>query len=388
MRLICLIALTINTLSLYYNINISKVVKYNCIDKNLISNYDLNNYKKIKGTDINLYSYGDLNIENNGAIIKSEFIFFQDDVTFPSCHASTIVETKDGLVASWFGGTNEKHPDVGIWISRNVNNKWTTPIEIANGVQHSELRYPTWNPVLFNYGDELFLFYKIGPSPQTWWGAFMISEDNGKTWSRSIRLPQEILGPIKNKPELLDNGDLICPTSSENNGWQVYMEFTNDRGKTWERTAPINDGVDIVAIQPSILKHSDGRLQILCRSINKKILTAWSDDNGRSWSKLEPLDLPNPNSGTDAVTLQDGRHVLVYNHVEPNEDWGNRNILNIAVSNDGLDWKKSLVLENDEDTNSEYSYPAVIQSTDGKIHITYTWNRKMIKYIVIDPSMI
>src|SRR5690606_35531234 len=122
----------------------------------------LNNYKKIKGTDINLYSYGDLNIENNGAIIKSEFIFFQDDVTFPSCHASTIVETKDGLVASWFGGTNEKHPDVGIWISRNVNNKWTTPIEIANGVQHSELRYPTWNPVLFNYGDELFLFYKIG----------------------------------------------------------------------------------------------------------------------------------------------------------------------------------------------------------------------------------
>lgn len=335
---------------------------------------------------INIFAYNDGN--NKGAVVKSEFIYQQDDVSFPSCHASTIVATKEGLVAAWFGGTYEKHPDVGIWLSRNINGEWTAPIEVANGIQHSGLRYPTWNPVLFDYGDELFLFYKIGPTPQSWWGAFMVSNDNGKTWSRSIRLPEEILGPIKNKPELLSNGFLICPTSSEHEGWQVYMEFTNDRGRTWERTDPINDGVDIVAIQPSILKHPGGRLQILCRSINKKILTAWSDDNGRTWSELEPIDLPNPNSGTDAVTLKDGRHVLVYNHIEPDSDWGDRNILNIAISNDGLNWVEAALLENDIDSDGEYSYPAVIQSNDGMIHITYTWNRKMIKYVKIDPSKI
>ena len=330
-----------------------------------------------------------INYDTSGnAVIKTEFIYLQSEVAFPSCHASTIVETSEGLVAAWFGGTNERHPDVGIWMCRNIEGKWTTPVEVANGIQHSGLRYPTWNPVLFNYGDELFLFYKIGPTPQNWWGAFMISTDNGKTWSRSIRLPEEILGPIKNKPELLSNGDLICPTSSEHDGWQVYMEFTSDRGKTWERTEALNDGVEIVAIQPSILKHPDGRIQILCRSINKKILSAWSHDNGRSWSNLEPIELPNPNSGTDAVTLKDGRHILVYNHIEPNEEWGNRNILNVAVSNDGLNWSAVVLLENDKNPKGEYSYPAVIQSEDGMIHITYTWNRELIKYVVIDPLKI
>ena len=325
---------------------------------------------------------------SNKAVIKTEFIYLQNEVSFPSCHASTIVETSEGMVAAWFGGTYEKHPDVGIWLSRNIEGKWTKPIEVANGIQHKGLRYPTWNPVLFNYGDELFLYYKIGPTPQDWWGAFMISSDNGQTWSRSIRLPEEILGPIKNKPELLSNEDLICPTSSEHDGWRVYMEFTSDRGKTWERTKPLNDGVEIVAIQPSILKHPNGRLQILCRSINKKILSAWSDNNGRSWSNLEPIELPNPNSGIDAVTLKDGRHILVYNHIKPDVEWGNRNILNVGVSNNGLNWNAVLLLEDDEDPQSEYSYPAVIQAEDGMIHITYTWNRELIKYVVIDPLKI
>ncbi len=320
------------------------------------------------------------------ALVKSEFVYKAEDVPFPSCHASTIAETSEGLVAAWFGGEYEKHPEVGIWFSRFVNGKWTTPVEVADGVQHSNLRHPTWNPVLFDYGDELFLFYKDGPNPVDWWGQLLISSDNGKTWSRRMRLPEEIFGPIKNKPELLPNGELICPTSTEYDGWQVHMEFTSDRGKTWERTEPINDGTEIAAIQPSILKHPGGKLQILCRSKNKRILSAWSTDNGRTWSKLEPIDLPNPNSGTDAVTLKDGRHVLVYNHIDPDEVWGNRNILNVAVSSDGLNWQAAVLLENDPDPDGEYSYPAVIQAEDGMVHVTYTWNRKLIKHVVLDPS--
>ena len=320
------------------------------------------------------------------AIEKAEFIYKKDDVGFPSCHASTIAETNDGLIAAWFGGTAEKNPDVGIWISRFTDGKWTTPVEVANGVQHKTLRYPTWNPVLFNYGDEIILFYKDGPDPKTWWGEYITSKDNGITWSQSIRLPEEIAGPIKNKPVLLSNGDLLCPSSTEDNGWQIHMEITPDRGKTWERTQPLNDGEKYRVIQPTILVHPGGKLQALCRSGNKKVITTWSEDNGRTWTQLEPLDLIIPNSGIDAVTLKDGRFVLIYNNIDPGKSWGDRNILNLAVSDDGINWKAAVLLENDPDKDGEYSYPAVIQTKDGLIHITYTWNRKLIKHVVVDPE--
>ena len=324
--------------------------------------------------------------EGIDAILKSEFIYQPEDVSFPSCHASTIAETANGLIAAWFGGTHERNPDVGIWVSRFENGKWTIPVEVANGIQHKSLRYPTWNPVLFSFGDEIILFYKEGPSPSTWWGKMISSTDNGLTWTRPVRLPEQIAGPVKNKPELLPDGTLICPSSSEDNGWRVHMEFTSDRGLTWERTEALNDGREIQAIQPSILKHPDGKIQILCRSKNKYILSAWSDDNGKSWSKPEPLELPNPNSGTDALTLKNKKHILVYNHIKPGEEWGSRNILNVAVSANGMDWSATVLLENDPAKEAEYSYPAVIQTSDGLIHITYTWNRKLIKHVVINPE--
>ena len=321
------------------------------------------------------------------AIVSTEFVYKLADVPFPSCHASTIVETDEGLVAAWFGGTHEKHTDVGIWISCFSDGKWSVPVEVANGIQHGNLRYPTWNPVLFNYGDEPFLFYKEGPNPREWWGEYITSLDNGKSWSRPYRLPEEIFGPIKNKPELLENEVLICPSSTEDDGWRVHMEFTSDRGKSWERTGPLNDGKSLGAIQPSILKHKNQVLQMVCRSRNKKILTSWSYDQGRTWTSLEKTGLPIPNSGIDAVTLADGRHVVVYNHIiDTSPEWGKRNILNIAVSDDGINWKAAVLLENDADPKGEYSYPAIIQTADGLIHITYTWNRKLIKYVIVDPD--
>jgi len=312
-------------------------------------------------------------------IVKTEFIYQASDVLFPSCHASTIIQTKDGLLAAWFGGTAERNPDVGIWVSHFADGKWTKPIEVVNGIQHKTKRYPTWNPVLFNNGKEILLFYKVGPSPSTWWGEMMTSPDEGKTWSRPSRLPEDIYGPIKNKPVMLQNGELLCPSSTEHDGWRVHMEITADNGLTWERTTFLN-GKEIRAIQPAILLHKAGRLQMLCRSGSSAILSSMSNDNGRTWSELIPIALPNPNSGIDAVTLKDGRHILIYNHIIKG-----RNKLNVAISEDGIEWKAVALLEN-EPEKGEFSYPAVIQTSDGLVHITYTWNRKLIKHVVIDPA--
>lgn len=318
-------------------------------------------------------------------IVTDEFIY--EKAPYPECHASTIAETPKGLVAAWFGGTKERNPDVCIWVSRYVNGKWTEGVNVANGIQNDTLRYPCWNPVLYQVPKgELILFYKIGPSPSTWKGFYKTSADNGLSWSVQKALPDGFLGPIKNKPVLLKNGTLISPSSTEGSGWQVHFEASNNFGKTWQMIGPINDGKVMKAIQPSILQYADGRLQILCRSQNRAILTAWSKDMGKTWSPLEKTNLPNNNSGTDAVTLKDGRQLLVYNHVLPpgTAVKGARTPLNVAVSKDGKTWYASLILE--DSPISQYSYPSVIQTADGMVHVVYTWRRQRIKHVVIDPA--
>jgi predicted neuraminidase len=111
---------------------------------------------------------------------------------------------------------------------------------------------------------------------------------------------------------------------------------------------------------------------------NKRIFRVESLDGGRSWGELTLTDLPNPNSGTDAVTLADGRHLLIYNHSETG-----RSPLNIAVSRDGKTWLPAATLETEP---GEFSYPAIIQAADGTVHVTYTWKRKKIAHAVIDPA--
>ena len=311
-------------------------------------------------------------------IVTAEFVF--ETAPFPSCHASTIVETADGLVAAWFGGTAERNPDVGIWVARKTNGAWSTPVEVANGVQTPQLRHPTWNPVLFQpRSGPLLLFYKVGPSPSTWWGMVTSSADRGQSWTVPRRLPDGILGPIKNKPVQLANGDLLAGSSTESSGWQVRFERSTDNGATWAATPALNDGQNPGAIQPSILFHRDGRLQAVGRTRNGKIFETWSTDQGKTWSPLALTMLPNPSAGIDAVTLRDGRQLIVYNHTA-----SGRSPLNVAVSSDGAQWQAALVLE--DAPGQEFSYPAVIQTRDGLVHVTYTWHRTRIKHVVIDPA--
>ena len=324
-----------------------------------------------------------LNLFAHPAILTTEYIY--DTGPYPQIHATTIVEMPTGLVTAWFGGTAERNPDVCIWVSRQLSDgKWTEGVETANGVQADGSRHPTWNPVLFQPKDApLMLFYKVGPSPSTWWGELKTSTDGGKTWSVAQKLPKGIFGPIKNKPVQLANGDILCPTSNETDtkpsAWAIYFERTADLGKTWTRTELLHDGLKIGAIQPSILFLGGDKLQAVGRSKQGKVFQITSDDAGKTWGEISLIDLPNPNSGTDAVTLADGRHLLIYNHTAKG-----RSPLNLAVSKDGKTWEAALVFE--DEPKKEFSYPAIIQTKDGLVHITYTWQRKKVKHVVVDPA--
>lgn len=329
--------------------------------------------------------------------------FIYETASFPECHASTLVETSDGVAAAWFGGTEEGHPDVGIWWSRwRPHGGWEAPVLVAEGVQSigadgKELRFPCWNPVLVPTPSEgLFLFYKVGPSPDRWWGMVTQSMDEGDSWGPAMRLPEGILGPVRNQAAICADGTYLFPTSTEAGGpWRVYFERAkapfgqSRRGTTWERTELLSTVDGLGGIQPTLLKHPDGSWQALCRcdSKGKRILQTFSRDDGRSWSALEPIDLPNPNSGIDAVTLQDGRFLLVYNHTLRGAIFpAGRQAIHLAISRDGKSWEACGILEQRE--RGEFSYPAVIQLKDGSVHITYTWLRKKIAHRILDPSQL
>jgi predicted neuraminidase len=225
--------------------------------------------------------------------LLSEFIF--EEAPFASAHASTIAETPEGMVAAWFGGPREGNPGVGIWLARKADAQWSAPVELARGTDRRGRSQPCWNPVLHQAtGGPLLLFYKVGPSPRRWWGMLSASTDGGRTWSAARRLPRGILGPIKNKPIVLDDGSLLCPSSTEHLGWRAHLERTTDLGESWEKLGPLNGWRDVDVIQPSILPYPEGRMQVLCRTRQRVIAACWSSDGGRSWGPMQATLLPNP----------------------------------------------------------------------------------------------
>ncbi len=320
-------------------------------------------------------------------VVDSGRIF--NNPPFKSCHAATIAEIgNDTLLYAWFGGDQEGAKNVAIWgCYRFINQKdqWSKLILLASGKDASGNAQPCWNPVLFKTSDgSVFLDYKVGPNPRQWWAERKISNDNGKTWSAPKRLPSPFLGPIKNKPVQLKNGTILYPSSTESldeKVWQIHLESSDASGNNWQYLPIIGDGFAV--IQPSILQYGGDTLQMLCRSKQNKIIQTWSYDMGRSWSPLTPLDLPNPNSGIDAVSLNNGWQLLVYNPKLSGKDWSaGRSVLKVAISKNGLNWKDVVTLE--DHTKGEYSYPAVIQDRHNIIHIAYTDDRKNIKFVDLE----
>lgn len=325
-------------------------------------------------------------------VVSEEFVF--PNSPFEECGASTICQTTRGLVAAWSGGQSAGGSDVGIWASYHDGLKWSAPQEVASGVQHEQLRYPCWNPVLYQPpGDApTLLFFKVGPSQNEWWAEVMISYDRGRTFVHRKRLPEGIDGPGRCKPILLpDATTLLCGSSTENDGWQVHFELTKlidgQPGTTWKRVGPLNDAPNSSTIQPTFLKHTDGRLQVLCRSGKNIIATSFSSDGGQTWSPLADTDIRTSDLGADAITLANGLHVLVYAPpIDANPDSDKRGKLSLAASLDGRKWNRLADLEREGD--AEFGYPAIIQSSDGLLHVTYTDGRQKIKHLSIDPAQL
>ncbi|SHI58894.1 exo-alpha-sialidase [Pseudozobellia thermophila] len=322
------------------------------------------------------------------AIVSEAFVFTEQPTR--DCHASSILELENGdLLCVWFGGTREGHPDVKLWMSRKPKGAaWQAPVVVYDGDGKT-----LFNPVLVQLKGGDIQVYFVGPTIND--GQVITSKDKGQTWGRPKKLPKGFVGPIVNKPIYLNDGTIIAGASLQDGpGRRVHVERSVDNGKTWTKTKPINDPVNTKhqIIQPTFLVHSQKKIQMLARSNGSgedtKIAQSWSGDGGLTWSPVSDTNLPNNNSAIDAITLADGRHLLVYNHstrLDPLGGRKGRGILTVAISDDGINWKAAAVLEYRTGA-VQYSYPAVIQTKDGLVHITYSWHRKRIKHVVLDPT--
>jgi len=343
---------------------------------------------------------------------------FTASLAFPSCHAATVVEAAPGsLLAAWFAGTHEGHPDVAIWLSRDEGAGWSAPVKIvdAPGV-------PLWNPVLFrDAAGVIWLFYKAGPSVPAWSGLYLQSRDAGRSWSAPIMLPAGLTGPAKNKPITLSNGDILCGASAETwRNWTAWAEISADGGRSWTRHGPIAAPLDAGSsgrsltepasagirpsqgelvsatwdtttdqlrvpqehrgvIQPAVWEYAPGRVKMLLRATQAvgAVCVAESSDHGCTWSPARPTTIPHSNSGLDAVRLADGRIVLACNPTREG-----RSPLSLLISTDsGETWPRRLDLET---ASGEFSYPSIIQAWDGRVHLVYTHRRTHIQHVIMD----
>jgi predicted neuraminidase len=280
---------------------------------------------------------------------------------------------------------------VGIWQAQFDGTDWSPAQKV-----HFEEESVVWNPVVSKLpSGELLLFYRVGESPRSAVAFLRRSLDSGVNWSEPEMLPAGILGPVKNKPVVLEDGTLICPSSIQAGApdatyrsTALWIDISSDGGKTWRKSGPlVAPAHPFGVIEPSLFFDKQGSLRLVCRDRALRdgkegfIWTAVSHDRGLTWSELERTSLPNPDSAMDVVDLGEGRLVMFYNH-----SFTERFPLSVGTSIDGgKTWAKKCDLEM---TTGEF--PAAICTEDGLVHVTYAYEiesgQRRIKHVTLNPS--
>ncbi|MBQ8784248.1 MAG: exo-alpha-sialidase [Clostridia bacterium] len=307
------------------------------------------------------------------------------DGLIPEVHASTILKVNENkFLCAFFGGTEEGKDDVKIYLASFDGKSWSIPQVIATGDN-----VPCWNPVLFEHDGKISLYYKVGKPITDWHTMVKDSFDGGETWSEDRELVLGDIGgrgPVKNKAIILKNGNICAPASIETEAeFDAFTDVSRDGGNTWEKSElvpfdhKIADGKGI--IQPTLWEVED-KIYMLIRSSESRVMKSFSTDGGKTWAKAEKTDLLHNNSGIDCVQLKNGDVFVVHNPIEAS--WGDRNIISYAITHDNAQsFDPGVIIEKDEDTEAEFSYPAVI--TDDKyIYMTYTHNRKNIMFRIFE----
>jgi predicted neuraminidase len=350
----------------------------------------------------------------------------RDNPIFPlqekHVHSSSIVECPNGdFLACWFHGSGERTADDVVIQGARLKkggNKWSpvflmadTPgfpdcnpvlfidkesrlwmfwIAVrAHGWEHSILKYrlssdyqrkgaPKWD-----WQDIILL--KPGDSfPETIEAAFkeLITEE--PMWAEYAPLYSTmIIEAAKDKakrqtgwmtrthPLVLPGGRILLPLYSD--GYNVgLVAISDDNGRNWRASKPI---VGLGPIQPSIVRKKNGTLVAYLRDSGNapnRVLISSSTDEGESWSPAVDTNIPNPGSSLEAIALQDGRWVMVYNDTEQG-----RHSLAAALSDDeGMTWKWKRHIGRSDNRTKSFGYPSLIQASDGHLHLTYTYNEK------------
>lgn len=305
------------------------------------------------------------------------------------CHASHLLPLNDGRVyCVFFYGSREGNDDVRIYGSMRGNDgRWSEAVALTE-----DDGQPHWNPVLFRRRDgSVILFYKVGKPIANWVTRCMISCDNCATWSESFELvPGDTSGgrgPVRNKAIYLADGSILAPGSTEQGEWKSFFDRSTDNGVTWQRSTDVSLGSQWLGkydnlkgkgiIQPTLWQTGRG-IHALLRSSEGYIFRTDSPD-GIQWTEPYATSMPNNNSGIDLEVLEDGRLILACNPISDN--WGKRTPLSLFISEDNGESFR-LLTHLITDTRGAYAYPALVYE-NGKLHISYTWDRQTIAYLCL-----
>lgn len=307
---------------------------------------------------------------------------------FPKCHCSNLWELANGdLLVGYYAGEDEARPDAA-WVlaRRRPGAKMFDPLTVVADTPGK----PEGNGILFqNRQGRVYVVYGTmhgrldgPPGPGVRWVTCDLrrrfSDDNGSTWSEISFLDREWGHVPHSKPIRLRDGALLFGTEYKDRHSRIWR--SDDDGETWNLCGTIPGEPNQ---HPSLIGREDGSILALLRPSGKhpNVLKSVSRDGGRTWSPAEVTPLGCPHAALDAVKLADGRVVLAWNR-----DPSRRNPLTLAISDDdGETWYAQRDLLTGE---GSFHYPAIIQSRDGLLHLTFTNNRRTIDHVVLTPDWI